>query len=359
MKVWRRLLLAAGVLTAGVAALELMFGSWLRSNPWDRAFALNIIVDQTLTFDATNLYDGGGPVTYTRDRYGLRGHYGRPEDITVLTLGGSTTDQRYIADGLTWQDELERRLRAAGKTVHVANAGVDGHSSFGHLASYRYWFPLIPGLKPAYTILYVGINDFFLPTPVVPWEGEATGEVTFESRIKANSPFYRLYLRLWGTLVAYRLGLWHTRIDFSRYAPVDAPRMRDHDAAARGPSANFRTRLGSLLNSVRKAGSVPICVTQPTWYYRVDGDGRVVGLDVDASYEMPVASYEMNGLDYYLLRRKLDAVMLSACAAAQAPSIDLAVAQWEAADFYDFFHMTPKGVKKLGGRIADLMQHLP
>ena len=357
-RAWQRLFLSVGTLALGAAALELTFGSWLRANPWERAFALNIVVNAKLTYDATELY-GGGPVVYTRDGYGLRGNYGHPEDITILTLGGSTTDQRYLSDGQTWQDELERRLRAAGKRARVANAGVDGHSTFGHLAAYRYWFPLIPRLKPAYTILYVGINDFFMTEPAVPWEGTTDGAVTLKSRIKADSAFYRLFARTRGTLLAYRLGLWHTRVDFEDFRDVDAPRMRDHEVVGRVYGASFRPRFMRLLDRVRAGGSLPVCVTQPTWYYRVDENGRVSGLNADVSFEEPIPIHEMNGLDYFLLRRALDAIILAACTSAGAPTIDLAIAAWEAEDFYDFVHMTPAGARKLGARIADVMQNLP
>jgi hypothetical protein len=37
--------------------------------------------------------------------------------------------------------------------------GVDGHSTFGHIATFDKWFPLIPNLKAKYIISYIGIHD--------------------------------------------------------------------------------------------------------------------------------------------------------------------------------------------------------
>ena len=162
---WLRVLVPVVAVAAALVTLDLVFGLWFRSNPWERALTLNIIVNRQITYDTTGLYEGGGRITYTRDRYGLRGNYDDPRNITVLTIGGSTTDQRLIDDGLTWRHELQRLLRAHGKPATVANAGVDGHTTFGHLASYAYSFPLIPGLRPRYTIVYVGINDLSRTSP--------------------------------------------------------------------------------------------------------------------------------------------------------------------------------------------------
>lgn len=363
---WLRCLVPAVTLAAGLLALDLTFGLWFRSNPWERALTLNIIVNRQITYDTTGLYEGGGRVTYTRDRYGLRGNYGDPKNITILTIGGSTTDQREIDDGLTWQHELQRLLRADGKPATVANAGVNGHTTFGHLASYAYWFPLIPGLRPTYTIVYVGINDLLLHEPITPSEGQTDGTATLKDRIKANSAFYRLYAITYGTWLARRLRLSDGRVDFDRYRYVDTPRLRDHERLGRPGADAFKQRYVRLLQRVRESGSTPICITQPTWFYRIEPGGRVLGVDTSVAAEevysgsvtaMTVTA--MNGVDYFHLRRMHDAIILASCQAVGAHTIDLAVAEWEAADFFDFIHMNPVGVKKLGARIAAGMKHLP
>lgn len=347
---------AAAVATvAGVAILELAFGSWFSTNPWARALALNIVVDRRVTFDATGLYPGGGAVTYTRDRWGLRGSFGEPAAVDILTVGGSTTDQRYIADGATWQDWLERTLRAAGRDVRVANAGVDGHSTFAHLAAYEQWFPLVPGLRPRHAILYVGLNDLFLGAPREVFEGD--GRPTLKSRIKANSALFRLYAMARGALLARRLGVDHRPTDFRSVRWTRAGRLADPEAAGRERAAAFGERLARLLDRVKAAGSLPVCVTQPSLYYRVAADGALEGTAEDV--RLPLVEHEpINGVDFGRLRKAQDAVMKAACAAAGAPVVDMEAAAWEEADFYDYVHMTPAGARKLGERIAAAMQGL-
>lgn len=359
--IMRRWVTFAGLLlvtvVVGLSVLELSFGSWLRSNPWERALALNIVVNRRIVYDATDLYENGGPVISTRDQYGLRGHYGNPKDISILTIGGSTTDQRYIGDGLTWQDELERALRDSGKNVRVANAGVDGHSTFGHLASYRYWFPLIPNLRPAYTVLYVGINDFFVDRPHAEFEGTADGSVTLTSRIKADSALYRLYSLARGTWLARRVRLAHKPLDVETLSYTETPNLRDHEAVARARFRGFENRMAALLQRVRESGSAPVCVTSPTLFYRRNEAGRMVG--VDLAIDKIRGGGTINGVDYFFLRLAQDTVMLSLCRAVHAAVIDLASGEWENEDFYDLMHTTPLGAKKVGQRIAEAMKTLP
>ena len=353
------LLLAAFLtLAVGMGILELIFGLWVRHNPWDRALALNIVVNRTIAYDASNLYQGGGTVTYTRDRYGLRGSYGGdPKDITILTVGGSTTDQRYISDGLTWQDELEWRLRAAGQDVRVANAGIDGHSAFAHLASYEYWFPLIPNLRPKYTLLYIGINDFLLDGPSPTFEG-TLGSPTLKSRIKANSAFYRLYSMIRGSILARRVRLTHAGIDFSKVPYTDTPLLSDHKVVGTNRLRAFEGRFRELLRRTREGGSIPVCVPPPTAHYRRTEGGTVLGIAQPIRFSGVPGGF-INGVDYFYLRRARIAAMRALCDAAGSPTIDLASQDWDTADFYDEVHMTPAGAKKVGQRIASSMKAFP
>jgi lysophospholipase L1-like esterase len=127
----------------------------------NRLNKLNLIRDVDLTYDVGGLYQTDNKqIRYKRDSYGLRGNYGTPGQIDILTVGGSTTDQRFISEGATWQDVLHHVFAAHGKTVHVANAGVDGQSTYGHIKDFDWWFPYIPNLKARYFLFYLGINDF-------------------------------------------------------------------------------------------------------------------------------------------------------------------------------------------------------
>ena len=109
----------AGLL-AGFGLLELWFGG--------RALdPLSVPRDVELQFDIRGLYDNpdGPTIAYRRDRYGLRGRYTDPASIEILTIGGSTTDQRYLNEHRTWQPVLQRAFVRDGRAVEVVNAGGD------------------------------------------------------------------------------------------------------------------------------------------------------------------------------------------------------------------------------------------
>ena len=114
----------------GVVLSELIFGNWIHPNNLNK---LNIIRSKTIEYSVEDLYDFSSPtISYTRDEYGFRGSFKNPSEIDILTVGGSTTDQRYIMDGHTWQDAIQRQFKHTGNELVVANAGVDGQSTFGH-----------------------------------------------------------------------------------------------------------------------------------------------------------------------------------------------------------------------------------
>ena len=66
--------------------------------------------------------------------------WNKPEDIDILVLGGSTTQQIYIDDKNTWVSQLEKKLKKNHFEINFANAGQDGQSSFGIYQTLRFGF---------------------------------------------------------------------------------------------------------------------------------------------------------------------------------------------------------------------------
>src|SRR3954452_7938174 len=80
-----------------VVGCELAFGSWLQPYMPPRS----AIVGRANVYQQ-NLYEPSSVVTYVRDGYGLRSVRARLEDVRLVALGGSTTDQRFVPEGDTW-----------------------------------------------------------------------------------------------------------------------------------------------------------------------------------------------------------------------------------------------------------------
>ena len=91
---------------------------------------------------------------------GISGKYDSVDNIDIITIGGSTTDQRYIADSLTFQRVLQKEFLNSGRNISIANAGIDGQSTIGHINNFYWWFPYINNLRADYFLFFIGINDY-------------------------------------------------------------------------------------------------------------------------------------------------------------------------------------------------------
>ncbi len=106
------------------------------------------------------------PHTVSLNRFGFRGpnpkSIEKPNGVVrILTLGGSSTEEPFVADGKTWPEILERRLNAllGAEKVEVVNLGVAGYTTSNSAKNLA-----ANGLRldPDIVIVYHANNDFFL-----------------------------------------------------------------------------------------------------------------------------------------------------------------------------------------------------
>ncbi len=335
----------------------------LTDGGWGSTLRLNLVRSRTYEYRVSNLYDWNSPtVRYVRDEYGLRDDCASPADIDILTVGGSTTDQRFLAQEATYQAVMQRDLaQAAGRDICVSNAGIDGHSTHGHLRAFRDWFPLIPGLEPKLFVFYIGINDA---------DFTRAGPGDFETKVGAGygNPIRRFHV--------VQLGLWvrdtldsllgtrpahggHSRVD---WRTADFPQERlaaDTPERAARNAAAFRKRLQQMLHYARADGAEVLCVTQPHRMVRSVG-GQKRGVEPYFGGESGHPAY--GGLDYDYSLRQLNRAMRDECG--ERRLVDLYGTDFNDGDFFDYAHNTPSGARKVGDRIArfiersDLMDEL-
>ena len=351
----RTVLLNFAILGAGLVGIELVFGAWLDPESLNR---LNLVKDVSLQFDASHLYQTTSPtIHYSRDEYGLRGTFTHPSEIDLLTVGGSTTDQRYISDGETWQDVLQARLNEAGIPTVVVNAGVDGQSTFGHIKNFDWWFRLVPNLRPRRILFYVGLNDFYKEAgfkydALEP--SRSADLVGFRDAIQRNSALWHLARTLRGMYLAkfvHRIG--HTSVDFQATNWTRKPLQIDYDFMQPRLEA-YKERLHILIAKTRDFGADPVFVSQPARRYRLtpgglEGHARVTDYD----------GHRINGVDFYYMKKRLDDAARTVCREENVLFFDLAAESiWEDEDFYDFSHMTPSGTRKVGIHLAEWLASL-
>src|ERR1700687_2157611 len=230
MKLWRVIAVNLAVLLALALAGELVFGEWIAASPLGRfAVPRNVRVP----ISAASLYPGGGEFLYRRDAMGFRGPGVDPARISILTIGGSTTNQLYLPDEATWQAVLEGSLRQTGHDEAVANAGMDGQSTLGLIADLELWFPNVPHLKPRLVLAYVGINDVYISGPMMahlvsdrqPGQMQR-GRLRFSRvsrEVEQRSALVRLWTTVAGSIRTSRAKLRHQRVDFARARWTDQP----------------------------------------------------------------------------------------------------------------------------------------
>lgn len=334
------------LLLAGLIVTDVVFGDWFtKRNIGD----VRILKDADLRFDASKIYGRKEPTIYRRDQWGLRGSYPDVASIDLLTIGGSTTDQRYLTEGETWQDALQQELDKARIDIQVANGGADGHSTRGHIRSFDYWYSKIPDLHPKYVLLYIGINEIY--TEFHKWSDDIRKD-HLRGRIRQlyqnNSVYYRLYTDFRGWLTARHAKLAHHKTEFGKLSWTDKPMHANHAEKMAERVAAYEKRLRQLLPMVKEFGAIPILVTQAKGDAVIE-NGKWIGL-VDGETDMRVFWEVNNGLDRRIVLNFFNDVTMRVCyetpGAICVPLHEELL--FEKDDFYDFVHNTPKGASKIG-----------
>jgi lysophospholipase L1-like esterase len=349
---WGRVVLVnLAILTALLALVELVMGTWIFG---PNLGSLNIHTNVQFAITGSPYYPPGTVAHYRRDRYGLRGDYGGdPARITLLTVGGSTTAEVTVGEGDTWSDALARGLRGQGKSVTIANAGVDGHSTVGHIKSFDAWFAKIPGLRPRYIVFLVGVNDRGVAPDAVSGPDSLVNDTAYKRArafVENNSAIVRLARTLRGWIAARRIGVHHgsggRETEDSKWVP--APLPADLAERLHASVEAYGRRLRVLHARALAFGATPIYVTQ------INGDGRIIGGVV----------HEIEGSGGGRIFAELalyNAELLRFCAEVRAHCADLAAElKFGPGDFYDAVHTTPQGSRKIGeylaGKLKDIVK---
>jgi hypothetical protein len=356
------------LLAAGLLVLELIFGSWFSQTSPLYSFIKPRNIQKTYK---TPFLDQPEVAIYTIDKYGFRGRDKSLDEIFILTVGGSTTDQKYVDDAHTFEEILQKHFAAAGRDVDVVSAGIDGQSTFGHLKNFPYWFAKLPGFAPCYILYYVGVNDFFilreLPKfDVMEHEGAKARLRRVIHLAKEKSALYAA-ARVAESLISPP-DVAHFRAGKPQRWSEDAWTTESHIANYRTPKVEkslvqLRERITELARETRKAGARPIFVTQRSINW-IERDGKIWGLKVPHPREFADALEgfgRMSGVDYHWLERLQAAAIMDACRASEGICIDLAgnMAIDHMADFYDPMHTTPSGSKRIGDFLYSRLKDLP
>jgi lysophospholipase L1-like esterase len=283
-------------------------------------------------------------IVHTKNSLGFRGKEPPHEFskyLTLLTIGGSTTECQYLSDGKTWTDILGQNLETDFDRVWINNAGLDGHSTFGHqvlMADY------VSKLKPKLALFLVGVNDVGRQD-LVHWEvDEVKTRIDiysirgFVKSVSSYSETFALLLNLSRYYRAVRKRVTHREIDLTQLEmePAAASNLR---ASPTKNLNSYETRLVRLINLTRENQIDPVFITQPALHGA--GIDDVTGVDLGRIRVERVASSDTLEMYNDVTRRvgQKENVLV----------IDLARELPKSSRyFYDFFHFTNEGATKVG-----------
>ena len=349
------LLLLLGILVA-LLLLEVLLRLY---NPFQARIKGNRIVLQTnkTTHVKNDIIKSLDPeVTVVRNSLGFRGE-NPPADfserLTIVTIGGSTTQCFFLNEDQTWTARLGQRLEKSFRPMWINNAGLDGHSTHGHLVLLEDY--IVP-LHPKVALFLVGVNDIALSS-ISGWDAEnVRSGIHFESfrafmkSLSAYSEVAALFLNLYRSLTAYQAGLVHHQLDLQRqgYLDVSVEAEKEYIAAYSGQYLkDYEARLRRLADICQRAGIEPVFVTQPM----LAGFGTDDVTGVDLARVQAAGPYQTGKMYWELLEVYNDSTrhvgrekgILVIDLARELPKTSRY--------FYDFIHYTPQGARA----IADIL----
>jgi lysophospholipase L1-like esterase len=280
--------------------------------------------------------------------------------LSMIVIGGSSTECFYLSDGDDWPVLAGRCLEDSVSPLWVNNAGLDGHSTFGHIILMR---DFISGLKPDIVLFMIGANDVGREGTNIHVAWQIKGNLSFDSpealikSAAAHSETASLILNIYRYMRARRRGLAHRDMDLSALAhrEPDERILNEMIASHREKFIPaFRERLLELIRIARDNGIEPVFATQPMLF----GEG----IDPQTGVDLATAVYDgaTTGYVAWNLLQLYNETIIETAGQENTFAIDLAgLLRKDSRYFYDPLHFTVEGSAEVGRIIcSELAPHL-
>lgn len=312
---------------------------------------VKLLTNRTFRFttDKPGLAKAG---SHTKNGLGFRGP-SLPKDfqnhLSIITVGGSTTECYYQMDGKDWPSLLHQRLKKQFSNVWLNNAGLGGHSLYGHQK-------LLDGhlkkIKPNYLLYLIGVNDI----------GRKDLTPTENELFKRKTPLWKQWLQRSQVLNmvvnffrAFKARHYHGYPEFKEWNHLY---LEDAIIQAELKSIQpdltlFKARLKHIIESTLAYGIEPILITQPLIFGdKIDElTGTNLGTMEWKDWNGKLTWQVMQLYNEITKEFAMEYDLLLVDAAEKMPKSTLY--------FYDFMHYTDVGCEKMAEIIAkDLIPYL-
>jgi lysophospholipase L1-like esterase len=269
--------------------------------------------------------------------------------LTIVTVGGSTTECFYLSDGRTWTDLLGRELSRHFNHVWINNAGLDGATTYRHLILMEDY---IDKLRPKVVLFLFGINDVGAGN-IAAEEAEKQEGHYLQNLWRAvlyHSEAYCLEQNLYHYLIAQSRGLRHQEIHLRKVPVLDnIPAARAQKTLLEYQTTSlpyFAARVDKLIKVSRDHGIEPVFITQPTLYG--PGIDPVTGVNLAT---VRLGNHLNGGLMFKIVNLYNDVTRQEA-GKHQVLLIDLAREMpRNSAYYYDYLHYTEPGAAEVAALI--------
>jgi len=278
---------------------------------------------------------------HTKNSLGFRGAPPPPDladYLSLITIGGSTTECFYLSDGKTWTDLLGLRLARDFPKVWINNAGLDGATTHRHLILLEDY---VVQLKPNLALFLVGINDVGVGDIQDQPHGGLGGKLKY---LTNRSEVYSLGLNIYRYFLAQKRGLHHVEVDLKAQGTLEVAAAEQERTMGKYREAlpYYRARLEKLIQVCRAHGIEPVFITQPTLY------GPGIDPATGVNLEKIKLGENLNGALMYAVVELYNHTLRQAAEKDQVLLIDLAREMpRHSAYYYDYLHYTEAGAAEV------------
>ncbi len=278
------------------------------------------------------------------------------KDLTIITVGGSTTECFDLAEDKTWPHDLGVKLKPGFTHLWLNNAGLSGNSTFGH---YILMQDYLVKLQPKVVLFLVGINDVGLQSERD--FDERIHEINFRSLERflasvaghselatAALNLYRFYFPK-SVMINNQNDPQETDLrklpSFAVSKEAQAAIMKDHQDHYVDP---YKNRLEKLITICREHNIIPVLLTQPVLY------GKRVDPTTGVNLGHKFVAKDMDGATGWQVLELYNDITRQVGHEQGVLVIDLAREMpKDSRYYYDLMHYTNAGADKVADLIAD------
>ncbi len=347
------------ILSIGVLFLEVFFGKWLSK---EKYFCSYLLCGQKYNFEHS-LFGYNYKGIYSKNSDGLRGDFNDNSKIKILALGGSTTDQRYLSNNDTWTNQLQMHFEIKNKNFKIANAGIDGQSTIGHIWNFKNWLRNIKDLKPDVIIFYIGINDL-MAREKSHYDFEKIkfklSKLYFSQLIKNNSVIYYFLKTLHSNITEKNLILnFNKKISKKKFNYTIKPSISKENIELYEKNyldKDLKKRLEVLIKETHQYNAIPIFITQSTKRW-IKKDLEIFGVSTvndNLKLKLDKKNLKINSGDIGLIEKKFSSYIIKFCEIKKLFCINgFENFELKIEDTYDLMHLNNIGSKKIAKKIFD------